>query len=197
MPASTKHDTPQQHGERPSTALPSSQGDSPKRVVPKDISPEFASWNDLKVTDVHGRQSPQAGGRDDVQSGRQAAGSDTATGARADGLPSSCGASPQEVTPMDVEPGDATWNDRTVREAGAGDDATHQQAMVDESSELSFPASDPPALSPEQAHSSAGDTPAEDEAQLDDAIEFTFPASDPIAVSQITRIEVDADAPRR
>lgn len=60
---------------------------------------------------------------------------------------SSQGNSPVAVTPKDVTPEDATWQDRTERNLQSDDEEKHTEALVDESSELSFPASDPPAVS--------------------------------------------------
>ena len=187
------------------SSLPSSFGDSPKRVTPKDITPEHASWADLKVTDVGANRTECIEATpSDVPEKALAGGSDTAVDAGSHNLPSSHGDSPQEVTPKDITPGDAAWKDVTKRTLAAAESAqgqdtqTRQEALIDEGSELSFPASDPPAAMPE-ASIGARATPCEteEEAQLDDAIELTFPASDPIAVSQITKITVDGAPDRR
>lgn len=49
-------------------------------------------------------------------------------------------------TPKDVTPQDATSRDITQRKIASSDADEKQQALVDESIELSFPASDPPAV---------------------------------------------------
>lgn len=67
-----------------------------------------------------------------------------------------------------------------------GDDARHEEALLDAAVENTFPASDPVAELPAAA-SSAKVIDSEDR-QLDKAIEMTFPASDPVAVSNITKI---------
>jgi hypothetical protein len=61
---------------------------------------------------------------------------------------SSQGDSPVEMTPKDVSPKDATWQDRTERNIKSENDEERTNALVDEASELSFPASDPIAVSP-------------------------------------------------
>ena len=90
MPAS-KHQAPQdssgrkqdtqaaQPSAQTSAELPSSFGDSPKRVTPKDITPEHASWADLKVTDVRANRTECAETTPpDVPEKALAGGSDTA-----------------------------------------------------------------------------------------------------------------------
>ena len=83
-------------------------------------------------------------------------------------------------------------HDGTVAEAKAvhlearGQDAQHEEALLDAAIEHTFPASDPVAELPAVA-SSAKVIDSEDQ-QLDKAIEMTFPASDPVAVSNITKI---------
>jgi predicted RNase H-like HicB family nuclease len=193
----TKHTQAPQAAE-PLSDLPSSYGDSPKRVTPMDITPEHASWADLKITDVGGDRADCTGRADDTPQMHQAGGSDTAVDTGSDKLPSSYGDSPQEVTPKDITPGDAAWKDVKKREitpinTQQGKQAEQrQESLIDEGSELSFPASDPPAPVPESARCTEGaDCESEAEAQLDEAIEFTFPASDPIAVSQITKTPAD------
>jgi hypothetical protein len=61
---------------------------------------------------------------------------------------SSKGNSPVEMTPFDVTPQDAAWKDRTERDIRADNKEDRDNAIVDEASELSFPASDPIAVSP-------------------------------------------------
>jgi len=58
-------------------------------------------------------------------------------------LPSSHGDSPVEVTPKDISPEDASWQDRTERNLAAGDKEEKKDAVLDEAVELTFPASDP------------------------------------------------------
>jgi hypothetical protein len=59
---------------------------------------------------------------------------------------SSQGDSPVEMTPHDVSPDDATWKDRTPRNVHSDDEEEKTNAMLDEASDLSFPASDPIAV---------------------------------------------------
>lgn len=212
MPASKKHATqdkaghahPAQQPAESSSNLPSSQGDSPKRVTPKDITPEYASWADLKVTDVGaGRVHRDVAAAAHASADRGVGGSDTEADAGSHNLPSSQGDSPQEVTPKDITPEHASWNDVIARQVAPGGThygqaAQRQESLIDEAVEQSFPASDPPAELPQSARCPEGvDCESEEEAQLDDAIEMTFPASDPISVSQITRITVDNTPDRR
>lgn len=49
-------------------------------------------------------------------------------------------------TPKDVEPGDATAQDICERKVNSSDPDQRQQELLDEAGELSFPASDPPAV---------------------------------------------------
>jgi hypothetical protein len=58
-------------------------------------------------------------------------------------LPSSHGDSPVEVTPKDISPEDASWQDRTERQLATGDRDEKKEAVLDEAVELTFPASDP------------------------------------------------------
>ena len=60
---------------------------------------------------------------------------------------SSHGDSPVERIPKDVSPEDATWKDRTERNLTSDDEEEHTDALLDEASDLSFPASDPIAVS--------------------------------------------------
>jgi hypothetical protein len=59
---------------------------------------------------------------------------------------SSQGDSPVEMTPHDVSPDNATWKDRTERNTHSEDEEEKTNAMLDEASDLSFPASDPIAV---------------------------------------------------
>ncbi|HEY0845069.1 MAG TPA: hypothetical protein VGE12_06855 [Noviherbaspirillum sp.] len=49
-------------------------------------------------------------------------------------------------TPKDVSPTDAAARDVTDRKIASSDPDERQQAQLDEAGELSFPASDPPAV---------------------------------------------------
>ncbi len=60
---------------------------------------------------------------------------------------SSQGDSPAEMTPKDISPEHATWQDRTERQTTSKDDEERTDALLDEGSDLSFPASDPIAVS--------------------------------------------------
>jgi hypothetical protein len=193
MPMSRKPDQHHHSAQKPirhampsSADLPSSHGESPKRVTPKDVTPEDAAWKDLQVRDV-GSDRLAAGPHQRPSAGARGSGSDTA---HDEDLPSSHGDSPQEMTPKDVGPEHAAWNDASERKIASTDSVEREEALIDESSELSFPASDPPAELPSSGKS-LKDTQCDDEIeeQLDEAIELTFPASDPIAVTSITRLK--------
>lgn len=58
-------------------------------------------------------------------------------------MPSSEGRSPVEMTPKDISPENATWNDRYCRPIAADDAEVRDEAILDEAVELTFPASDP------------------------------------------------------
>lgn len=60
---------------------------------------------------------------------------------------SSHGDSPNERIPKDVSPEDATWKDRTERNTTSDNAEERTDALLDEASDLSFPASDPIAVS--------------------------------------------------
>ncbi|OGB26636.1 MAG: hypothetical protein A3I66_03580 [Burkholderiales bacterium RIFCSPLOWO2_02_FULL_57_36] len=60
---------------------------------------------------------------------------------------SSQGDSPVEMAPKDVSPKHATWQDRTERHTKSKDQDERADALLDEASDLSFPASDPIAVS--------------------------------------------------
>lgn len=62
-------------------------------------------------------------------------------------FPSSPGDSPIVQTPKDVQPGDAAARDVTSRNVNSDDPVERQEALLDEASDLSFPASDPIAVS--------------------------------------------------
>lgn len=110
-------------------------------------------------------------------------------------LPSSHGDSPKEMAPKDISPEHATWADRTERKITSSNPNEHQEALLDEAIEESFPASDPIAEHPEppssQRHSAAPSD--EEEESLDDAIEMTFPASDPIAIPSSEELSHERD----
>jgi hypothetical protein len=60
---------------------------------------------------------------------------------------SSPGESPVAVTPKDISPENAAWKDLTARPVTSDDVEKRTDALLDEASELSFPASDPIAVS--------------------------------------------------
>lgn len=53
---------------------------------------------------------------------------------------------PVSITPKDVEPGDASAKDQIARRTDSPDPDEKQQELLDDAIELSFPASDPPAV---------------------------------------------------
>lgn len=59
---------------------------------------------------------------------------------------SSPGDNSVSVTPKDLNPGDAAARDVTERHLDSSDPEEKQQELLDEAIELSFPASDPPAV---------------------------------------------------
>lgn len=61
-------------------------------------------------------------------------------------LPVSPGDNPLSVTPKDLAPGDAAARDLITRHLDSPDPDEKQQALLDDAIELSFPASDPPAV---------------------------------------------------
>lgn len=60
---------------------------------------------------------------------------------------SSQGDSPVEIAPKDISPKNATWKDRTERNTTSDNEEERADALLDEASDLSFPASDPIAVS--------------------------------------------------
>ena len=60
---------------------------------------------------------------------------------------SSQGDSPVDIIPKDVSPDNASWKDRTVRQIHSENKDEKVDALLDEASDLSFPASDPIAVS--------------------------------------------------
>jgi hypothetical protein len=158
-----------------SSDLPSSYGDSSRNMTPKDVTPQDACWNDLqerkistkdsaKKTQAHQHAMPDSNQLSDV--------------------PSSHGDSPQEVTPKDIMPEHAAWNDLQRRHIASDNDVEREESLLDEAIELTFPASDPAAELPAKACSEkAAHLQDEEEGLLDEAIELTFPASDPISIT--------------
>lgn len=61
-------------------------------------------------------------------------------------LPVSPGDNPLSVTPKDVTPDDASARDLVARHLDSPDPDEKQQELLDDAIELSFPASDPPAV---------------------------------------------------
>lgn len=59
---------------------------------------------------------------------------------------SSPGNDPVSVTPKDLKPGDAATKDLTERHLRSADPEKKAQELLDDAIELSFPASDPPAV---------------------------------------------------
>lgn len=60
--------------------------------------------------------------------------------------PSSLGNASAVVTPKDVDPGDASAHDITVRNVTSENLEVRQEALLDDAIELTFPASDPIAI---------------------------------------------------
>lgn len=111
-------------------------------------------------------------------------------------LPSSPGDSPRNTVPKDVSPQDAAWADLSERKITSGSQQDHDEALLDEAIEESFPASDPITELPEKHGSSrqaAQKKHDEEEESLDDAIEMTFPASDPIAIPSSDEMNHERD----
>lgn len=76
--------------------------------------------------------------------------------------------------------------------------ADHEEALLDEAVDETFPASDPIADLPAaqlDCPSLPGDDAGED--QLDDAIAMTFPASDPVAIPNHAELTIEKDLRRR
>ncbi len=61
-------------------------------------------------------------------------------------LPGSAGNNSLSVSPKDVMPGDASARDLTTRHLDSTDPDERQQERLDDANDLSFPASDPPAV---------------------------------------------------
>jgi len=61
-------------------------------------------------------------------------------------LTSSPGDSPADIVPREITPNHATWKDRTERNIYSEDTEEKVDALLDEASDLSFPASDPIAV---------------------------------------------------
>jgi hypothetical protein len=97
--------------------------------------------------------------------------------------PSSPGTASRSVTPKDITSENASAPDAVDRELAKTSGAQHQQSLLDEASEESFPASDPPAVPAVSNEASNPENEDSEEHLLDEAVELTFPASDPIAIS--------------
>jgi hypothetical protein len=116
---------------------------------------------------------------------------------------SSPGDSPVAVTPKDVSPEHAAWKDLTARPIASDDVEKRTDALLDEASDLSFPASDPIAVSSiawkdlTARPIASDDVEKRTDALLDEASDLSFPASDPIAVSSITKLVKDTDADQK
>lgn len=95
-------------------------------------------------------------------------------------LPSSPGDSPVELTPLDVSPDVAAWRDLTPRNITSQDPDEREDALLDEAIELSFPASDPIAVTPLPTVRMETKSHKQEDKELDDAIQMSFPASDPV-----------------
>ena len=67
---------------------------------------------------------------------------------KSSGQSSSQGDSPMERRPKDVSPENATWKDRSGRNTTSKNEEERTDALLDEGSDLSFPASDPIAVTP-------------------------------------------------
>lgn len=61
-------------------------------------------------------------------------------------LPGSAGNNSLSVSPKDVMPGDASARDLMTRHLDSTDPEERQQERLDDANDLSFPASDPPAV---------------------------------------------------
>jgi hypothetical protein len=110
-------------------------------------------------------------------------------------LSSSPGDSPVAVTPKDVSPEHAAWKDLTARPIASDNAEKRTDALLDEAGDLSFPASDPIAVSSITKRPIASDNVEKrTDALLDEASDLSFPASDPIAVSSITKLVKGTDA---
>lgn len=70
----------------------------------------------------------------------------TANSTTEPGRTASPGDNPVSVTPKDLNPGDAAAKDLTERHLRSSDPEEKQQELLDDAIELSFPASDPPAV---------------------------------------------------
>lgn len=81
-------------------------------------------------------QSRKAGGK----------GHEAASAHHDNGRESSHGDSPVDMVPKEVSPDDAAWRDRTERKLCSDDEDERQEALTDEAIDLTFPASDPPAI---------------------------------------------------
>ncbi|HEX2531332.1 MAG TPA: hypothetical protein VHK70_07650 [Burkholderiaceae bacterium] len=169
-----------------SSTLPSSPGDSPLHVTPKDITPDDASWKDLVEREIRPRIAGQMLTHELPEMDEQVFQAQRAV--TVNQLDAERTASPGDssiaVTPKDITPRDASWHDLAERKIASEDAEQREESILDEAIELSFPASDPPVERPVSART-RGAAACEDDEELllDEAIELTFPASDPIALS--------------
>lgn len=109
-------------------------------------------------------------------------------------LPSSPGDSPKEMMPKDISPKDAAWADLHESKIGSDNRQEHEDALLDEAVEDTFPASDPVAEIPATHLGEQGMAGHdEEEESLDLAIEMTFPASDPIAIPSSEELSHEKD----
>ncbi|RJG04099.1 hypothetical protein D3878_22995 [Noviherbaspirillum sedimenti] len=109
-------------------------------------------------------------------------------------LPSSFGNASQAVTPKDISPENASWADVCERKIASANRQEHDEALLDEAVDETFPASDPVAELP-TVHGSHQYAAGNDEGEqsLDHAIEMTFPASDPIAIPSSEELHHEKD----
>lgn len=113
-----------------------------------------------------------------------------------DERPSSPGTASRSVTPKDVTGENATAADTIDRNLAKSSGEQHQQSLLDEAVEESFPASDPPAVPADTQQAHGAEEEDCEEQLLDEAVELTFPASDPIAVSpQVHRTQTNEQPP--
>jgi hypothetical protein len=131
MPASTKDATKQQRERRSKAAqaegthsskLPSSHGDSPKEVIPKDITPDHASWNDRQTRDIASADTVQ----------REEALLDEAI---------------EQTFPASDPIAELPASPESEKTAQCKDE---DEALLDEAIEETFPASDPIAFTPHE-----------------------------------------------
>lgn len=99
------------------------------------------------VQDSAAAAQPKPAGEKSGQSRKAGGKEHEAASAHADnGRESSHGDSPVDMVPKEISPDDAAWRDRTERKLCSDDEDERQEALTDEAIELTFPASDPPAI---------------------------------------------------